>query len=128
EKSIEPEFQAMPARRRSSDGVQSTVVRTPVVLRNEWPVFRTAQELTGSVVIKRRDRKNEMRPHRVHPAQEHEGVSLLRRISDTCIISLRSVRDLKVVSLERKIEAKLVSTATVEDHISKATDSMGLVV
>src|SRR5215467_4489370 len=98
----------MPARRRSSDGVQSAVVRTPVVLRDEWLVFRTTQKLTGRVVIKRRDCKNEMRSLRVHPAQEHEGISLLRRISDTRVISLLSVRDLKVVSLEREIEAKLV--------------------
>src|SRR5690349_7846133 len=118
----------MPARRCSSDGVQSAVVRTPVVLRYEWLIFRTTQELTGSEVIKRSDREHEMRPHSVHPAQEHKGISLLCGISDTCIISLLIVRDLIVVSLERKIEAKLVGPAVVEDQVGKAADSMSLVV
>src|ERR1051325_1154822 len=98
----------MPAPPRGSDGVQSTVMRTPLVTLDQRFVFWSTDELAGSEVVKRRDRQHEVRTSSMNPGQEHKAVSLPRRITDARSVSFRIVGNLIVVSLERGIQAKLV--------------------
>src|ERR1043165_4650990 len=118
----------MPAGRSGSDNVHSTVMRAPVVTRDERLVFGAAEELAASEVIKRRDRQNEMRSASMYPGCKYKSVSLLRLIPDTCILGFRIVRHLIVVSVERCVEAKLVGPAGREDQVGKAAEAMRLVV